>query len=332
MYLFRALDDYDLAADPLKNGLASKNIIYDITKSYYKDNAEFISLNENNRDLFIREHMLGYLNDNKYRIEKKYRQYSKEIINAITNIRRSGQYSDLEFMKIVYSLSTLNQHLLYGSNKFTNWISFSSKFSCVKNYYNSQKFHHVALIVSNTNGFIDDETLAIDLSNKETIINNKALCNKIAKDAYESFLGSDDIDSFIRMLVVPTKKNFRGYNFSSADKEFCYFQYVSSNQVVAVLDALQVDLIRCDLFNENFLKRSKSEQLFLYNQLKNKLLVCIKNLNDPYMLHVYQELYLNNKNIKYVAENIFEREKVEYNKRKILGIACKIPDAQIKRK
>ena len=50
------------------------------------------------------------------------------------------------------------------------------------------------------------------------------------------------------------------------------------------------------------------------------------------MLHVYQELYLNNKNIKYVAENIFEREKVEYNKRKILGIACKIPDAQIKRK
>ena len=37
MLLFRALNDYDIASCPLKNGIASKKMMYDLVRSYYEN-------------------------------------------------------------------------------------------------------------------------------------------------------------------------------------------------------------------------------------------------------------------------------------------------------
>lgn len=330
MYLFRVLNEFDINGNALKNGLASKKMIYDITESYYKTAPEYLKLNKHDRDLFVKEHMNEYLIIHQNNLEKKYRKYCKDIIKTINELHTTKDEDSKLLIKTIYYLSTLNNHLVNGSKTYTEWISLSKKLNSIDDYYNSQSKHKVALIASSTNGYIEEETLAVDVSSRDIINKAEIFCNKIEYKDYLEYLETMDIYQFIEDLVRRTKKEFMGYNFSVSDKEVCYYQYISSNKIVSVLESLQIDLIRCGLFNEEFLELDKKKQLKCYEELKYKLLRLVKLMQDPYMLHIYEELYLKNNNINNITTNHHEQGKIKYTKKLILGLASKIPDIEIK--
>lgn len=331
MYLFRVLNQFDINSNILENGLVSKKLLYDITKNYYQTNKEYLELNSKERELFIKKNINNYLINHQNNLKKKYLKYCKDIFDIIDKMKNQTNPDPEVFMKMVYYISTLNNHLINGTKNYTEWISLSKSLNDIDKYYQSQSKHQIAIISSNTNGYIDEQSIAIDLSKRSIINDDKVLCNKIKYEDYLKYLNLKDIDLFIEHLVHQTKKQFMGYNYTVSDKEVCYYQYIPSNKIVSILEALQIDLIRCNLFNEDFLKLNRKEQQKNYENLKYKLLTLVQLMKEPYMLHIYEEVYLNNNNIELVTTNIFEKEKIKHTKKLILGLASKIPDIEIKR-
>lgn len=72
MLLFRALNDFDIIANPLKNGIASKQMIYDLVKRHYENDSrsEYCRLNDVERDLFIKEHFDEYLKTHYHKLDR----------------------------------------------------------------------------------------------------------------------------------------------------------------------------------------------------------------------------------------------------------------------
>ena len=330
MYLFRVLNEFEKIANIETNGIASKKLIYDLTKNYYQTNKEFIKLSSQEKDIFIKEHMIEYLITHQHSLEKKYRKYCKDVIKTIKELHITKEKPPELLIKTVYYLSTLNNHLVNGSKTYTEWISLSKILNSIDEYYNRQEKHKVAIIACTTNGYIEEETLAVDVSSRDIINKDELFLNKINYQDYLKYLEIKDSNLFIENLVKRTNKRFMGYNFSISDKEVCYYHYISSNKVVAVLEALQIDLLRCGLFNEKFLELDKKKQQRCYEELKYKLLRLVKIMNDPYMLYIYDELYLKNNNINKITTNTFEQEKIKHTKKLILGLASKLSDIEIK--
>ena len=63
MLLFRAMNEYDVIIDPLKNGFTSKKIIYDNTKRYlYNTNRKLIEkLSIKEKDEYVKSYINTYL-------------------------------------------------------------------------------------------------------------------------------------------------------------------------------------------------------------------------------------------------------------------------------
>ena len=76
MFLFRALNDFDMIIDPLKNGLASKKMIYDATKIYlYNIEREKIQkMSQKERDQYIKNYMLEYIKSHKHKLSKTFQK------------------------------------------------------------------------------------------------------------------------------------------------------------------------------------------------------------------------------------------------------------------
>ena len=67
MLLVRALNDFDILSNLLENGIASKKLIYNLTKSNYENSKdkEFHNLNDQEKDIFIKEHMKTYIKNHR---------------------------------------------------------------------------------------------------------------------------------------------------------------------------------------------------------------------------------------------------------------------------
>ena len=91
-----------------------------------------------------------------------------------------------------------------------------------------------------------------------------------------------------------------------------------------------MDLMEIGAFNFNYFKLNKKEQELFLKNLKVMLLKCIKNTKDPYLLHVFEELYLNNQNINDLITFWDSREKIEIARNKILKLAKRMPNIQTK--
>ena len=132
-------------------------------------------------------------------------------------------------------------------------------------------------------------------------------------------------------MYVSTNEKFMGFNYSVCDKELCIYKYFPSERVVSVLEGLQLDLMGVKLFNYEFLTLSKDEQIKQLKYLKEVLKRCVLKLDDSYVLHIFEELYLNNRNINDIAFNEDEFERIKHARIKILRLARDIPNVQIKR-
>ena len=357
MLLVRALNSFDIEADPLTNGIASKKMIYDLTKRYYENNrnSKYKELSEEEKDIFIREHIEEYLRSHNHKLEKLFvknssetredvREY-KEFLNAVrgkskeelTELARTN-YDGLNFgsyIKFKKYLSTLQQHLLLGSSKTTDWISTSTDLGAIKKFYDQQDIHKVAVIRTNTGGLIDsDNILTVDISSKDMIERNKYLCNKIDIDediidviaqlsnAYPSLMLN-----FGNRLVNRTNEKARGYSYSKSAKEMCILRYIPKDHIVSVLDALQVELVYRNLFNYDFFKLSKEEQKKELERLRKVLQYRVDFQQDPFIKHVFEELFIENKNERTLGES---EERINHEKAKILHLARDIPNANIK--
>ncbi len=336
MLLARVLNDFDIISDPLKNGLASKEMLYNLTKDYYerKEDKEYLSLNSKEKDIFIKEHIKDYLVLYKHKLEKLYLKrnalYRKMISSLLDNHNPAGAIMFKTYM------STLQSHLNSGSKIYTNWISTSKSIGSLKKYYDMQEIHKMALIKTNTNGYIDsDRILTVDVSTDEKINNNHFLYNKIdcenpklialLSTEYPSLLEDFDLD-----YLIPTNPKSTGFRYAKSSSEVCIYEYLPSSHIIGLIEAIQMALIEMNAFNFDYFNLNKEMQEVYLKNLKMTLLKCIKDINDSFLLHVFEELYLNNKNISSLLSLKDSKEKIIYNRNKILRLARMIPNAQIK--
>lgn len=337
MLLFRALNKYDIVSNPINNGLASKKMIQDMVKLHYEsiNDTTYLNLCDEDKDRFINDHMIDYLIEYRYKLEKLYKKRNKFYKNVMDELLDNKNPAG--YIMFVKFLSSLQTHLRCGSKLDTNWISTSKSLETVLKYYENQDIHGVALIESNTNGIIDSERiLTVDLSSEESIKKNNFLCNKINSSDIEllSMLTSNFswiVDDFKRDFFVPTSDKAVSFNYSRASKEVCIYDYIPSEHIVGIIEALQMDLIRKKVFNEKFYMLDKSVQKEELKKLKKEILKIIKKMSDLYLLHVYNELYINNKNINSLITFTNSKQEVIKRRNKILNIATSIPNVQIKR-
>lgn len=351
MILLRALNDLDIAANPLESGIASKKTIYDLTKAYYSNDKEYNSLSEKEKDLFIKEHMISYVHNNKAKLEKKYSRATLESRNDIKEFREIGAliYSNHAngkgtplninygaFINFYKYLSTLQFHLVNGNNKITDWISFSRSFDKVKKYYDNQDDHKVAIVYYQDESFVDENgVMTIDLSSKEEIERLYFLCNKInnldekALDllAEECRHDYDLFMKFINSSIQNTKINCRGFSYSTSSKEACTLKYIPKEYILDVFEQFQMDLFERRLYDPRALTIPRGEQKIYLQRLKRQLQELVYREKNPFLNYLFNELYINNKNINNLDSN---HNKLIHGKEKILRIARAIPNINCK--
>lgn len=336
MLLVRSLNEYDIVSDPLSNGIASKELIYNLTKSYYdsQKDKEYIALSNKEKDVFIREHIKEYLISHKRKLAKLYEKRNASYRKAISDLL--DRHDPAGAIMVIKYMSSLQSHLNSGSRVNSNWISTSKSLDGIGKYYDKQDVHKVALIKTNTNGFIDsDRVLTMDVSSKEKIASNHFLYNKIDCDfidnlAYISTSYPAVLDYFTANFTVLTNPKARGFNYAKSSREVCIYEYLPASHIIGLIEALQMDLIKLGVFNFDYFKLSREDQEMYLNKLKMILFKLIKNLQDPFMLYVFQELYLNNKNLKTIITFRDSKDKIIASRNKILSLAKRIPNIQIK--
>lgn len=356
MLLVRALNEFDIVSDPLKNGIASKQMIYDLTRRYYENNKKsgFNNLSEEEKDIFVKEHMSDYLKSHDHKLEKQFiknSSKSREVVSDFIDFTKSIKGMDIEklhsllhgdnnldfgsILRFRKQISTLQTHILYGSSKITDWISTCTNIDAVDRYYQEQDEHRLAVIKTNSNGLMDsDNILTVDVSSKDKIVNNDYLCNKIdinenIIDILASITNLNPMMAlhFSNSMVKPTKENARSFNYSTASKEMCILRYIPKEHVLAVLEALQVDLLKRDMLSNDFFKLSPEEQKVELEKLKRTLQFRIQIQEDNFLKYIFEELYINNKNEKVINE---DEKKVAEARLKILAITKGINNANLK--
>jgi len=366
MLLLRALNDYDIISSPLTNGISSKQMIYDLVKRHYENdrnnNKGYFNLNAKEKDEFIKGHIEEYLKSHNHKLEKIFirnsnqsredvREYRKfldaikdksaaEMLKVVKNNTENINFgSYIVFMKY---LSELQRHLLYGSTKITDWISASTNMESMLRYYDNQKTHRVAVIKSNTKGLVDsDDIMSVDLSTFEKINkNSKYLCNRIdcIDDTIADVMAElSRVDPTIMLkfknnIIDQTDIKSRGFKYSTNSKEICMLRYIPKEHIISLLEALQIDLARCESFNENFVYKPKEEQENELNRFKSILFIQLKQINDPYLLFLFDELYMKNKNINDLVSFDQSKTYIENNRNKILSLSLRIASPMVKRK
>ena len=340
MFLFRALNDFDMMINPVKNGLVSKKMIYDATKRYlYNTEREIIEkMSEKDKDEYVKEYMSKYLIEHKHKLSKIFKRNHNETRNIIH--RYVDEKDKFAYCQMIRDLSSLPSHLVSGSRTYTNWISASSNIDGLWNYYDRQNIHEVAVLNVYTNGVFDDNTYIVDLSNRETINNIKFLSNKIDKEDYDSFiefmmerpeLYGNLVNVFNKYVMNSTDKKFMGFNFSISSNEYCIYEYLPKESVISVLESLQIDLICADLFNVDYLLLSPNKQIQELKKLKEMMLKHVLEEKNSYMLYVFEELYLKKRNILEITDYKKEQEKMLLMRNEIISKSQLLPNVLIKK-
>ena len=334
--LFRALNDFDIACNPLANGLASKKLIYDLTLSYLESNEkEFINrLNSFEKDIYCRENMMKYINTHQHKLKRMIDKRGSQITRNLSGIKK---YDIESWAYLLYCLSTLNTHLSNGSRIYTDWISTSKDINSIFKYCNSQSIQKVAVLATGSGGIMDDETIVLDLSSRRMIDENLMfLKKKLDEDSFKTIIENVRQSSQTFLDVIyndkfkSTNEKFVGFNYSIYDKETCIYRFYPSDKVISVLDRLQIDLLIFKMLSIDYFFLDKEKQVLELKRLKDNLKKIIIKQNDPYMFYVFREMYLENKNVNFLVTDEFDKERINHNRIKILKLARNISNVQIK--
>lgn len=284
MIIFRALNESDIALNPLENGLYSKLNIklaveetFDfllavngikLTKEQYRGELlEFrknsikhclprITSITNDKQVFLKDlklHMHDYLQTKDYNVLMPY------LIN---------------FFDIT---STKNAHLLDGNNHDYDWISFTKNIDTLRHYYLDQKNRHMVVgMDSNINMILDCDTIAYDLSSKESVLENPFIYNKSEGTGEYN---KTDIDS-------------QAMRYAISDGEVIYYNHVPKDSLF-ILDSLQVDMLYNGMLDSEYLNASKAVKStinhILIHILKDRL-----SDTDDLTKYVFEKVYIDN--------------------------------------
>ena len=340
--VLRSLNEYDILCDPINNGIASKKMLFDLTRRHLeaKEGRYLESLSSQEREEYIKSYIPKYLKTHRSKLRKRFEYGNKEARDIIHSFIEK-QDNESYFMMLQY-LSTLNNHLANGSRIDTKWISTTTSFDSVYKYYKNQDIHEIAVCTAYTNGVYNPSTLVLNLSDKEKIEELKCLSKKMDVSTVKRFIEiskSEDPRAmeyaraiFHECFFEQTSAKFRGFSFANAAHEICFYNHIDYRCVRAILERLHVDLILLQRFNEQALNLSKDEQRKALIELKERMKNAVYRLNDPYLTRVFDELYLKNKSRDKIAIDEKDREKIEFCRRKILaGTIEYVPSVLIKK-
>ena len=281
MYIYRVLNDCDIALQPKEHGLFNKKIIEEESRVCF--DIQLMSNNEIQPSEELFQYLLPtYAGVNQFLISKE-AKIRQEILEKKLNILRNINNGNIEnydndtimYLELYFKdlFSDVNKHIGMGTTYSTKWISFTNSLDKILKYYLSQtKSHQVAVVDSNIKGIFDDSLIALDLSTKENI-------EKIRQ-------------CLITMDNKYTNLNFRGFKFAKRDNEIIYYNYVPRQKVKAVLTQFEVDLLFNNLVEQSFLIDNIYPLSYI---IKTKLGKELYSLNNQELYELFNDVYVNNK-------------------------------------
>ena len=290
--IYRAVNDSDIALDPLENGLYSKinikvatqelfdfllvaNNIILTNDEYKKELSEFMKNSVNYNLLKINS-----LTNDKAMFLKNFKKHIQDYIET-------KNYSKLKpyLIKFFDITSTKNAHLLKGNNYATDWISFTKNLEILRYYYLNQTNKHMVVgMNSNINVIFDCDTIAYDLSSKELILENPFIYNKSKNTG----------------LYYNTDINSQAMRYSIYDEEVIYYNYVPKDKLF-VLGPLQVDMLYNGMLNNAYLNASKSAKQTIDDLLIYILESKLSDVDDL-TKYVFEKIYIDAIPLKTLSE------------------------------
>ena len=310
MYIYRCLNSYDNVFNPLTYGLYAKNIIYDFTKIMWNSIFERIFLERNSTWEYLKDEeyrkfrLEGISIDGQISIDalkaEFYKTYNEildddeflslifrptdEYLRMLENKRNpeiSYTNEDSRQIRKLMIESNIAAHTQKGSKYNYGWIAFSKYI--VPRYYANQAIHQVVVIESkieespyneNTYDVLGESKIpAIDQSDNEALRHHKY---------------------YVTQQGEQISDESRTAKFAEKDCQVIYYSHVPNERIVAILNALQVDLM-CQkaLDYKEFYKDTIDEQKRSYEELLKACEECIQEL-DELDKDIFDKLYKKN--------------------------------------
>ncbi len=275
-YLYRALNDFDILMHPMQNGIVNKETIEVCLRSlhyflwnYPEDIVNVLKqygifASKSSYEKIYEELKVSYLFDSIPKIMEEVRSNEKMMHVFLHQFLYNNEVG-VERDILLEKMSTLQNHLHFGSKRPTPWISFSKDLSSIKKYYLHQKKHALGICKSEIVSVFDvldkEYRLAYDLSTEEKIMEVKDFLFNKSKNGY---------------LYFHTLLNSVGFHYAISSREVVYYHAVPKERVIAVLSPLEVDLLLNGMLNLPVYETKEiSIPLFyqiLIRELKQKLI------------------------------------------------------------
>ena len=271
MYIYRVLNDCDIALQPKENGIFNKRIIEDKSRVSYE--TQLASNNEIQPSEELFKYLLPtYANVNQFNISRdakviqtvvdKELDMLKNIINGNIDGYTKEEIKDLEaYLNRIFKEA--NESI---TKKSTDWISFTTSLKKILKYYLHQtRSHQVAVVESNIDGIVDNNLIGLNLGNIEDIKDYISQCDHLNLES----------------IKLPKK-----------DGEVLYYNYVPKEKIKAILSQFEIDLLFNNLVDQTTLiEFMKPVSVALKNQLRRE----ISKLDNPELLELFDDVYVKNK-------------------------------------
>ena len=269
MYLYRAINDWDIYFNMINNGFVSKKIINDFFEKSCSTDSE-------NKLAVIEKHQKEILN-----IVDFYQEYVNSLFSSIEN-KKWG---------LIQLISSANSHVLKGSSINYNWISFSKDIFSIEKYYLEQKNYNYIAIIESSN---------------ETVGEHNG--NYLIKVDYSTIANMQENEYLMTQMGEKIDENSRLAAYGIKSKEVCFYGHVPQDKIVTILRSLEADMIFRGIVSlREILSLSDFERLNLLMSITNYLKTIYQN--DELALYIINEHYINNRSILSISEGCQDIEK-----------------------
>lgn len=269
MYLYRAINDWDIYFNMINNGFVSKKIIDDFFESSCSTDSE-------NKLAVIEKHQKEILN-----IVGFYQDYVNSLFSSIEN-KKWG---------LIQLISSANSHVLKGSSINYNWISFSKDIFSIEKYYLEQKNYNYIAIIESSNETVEEHN-----------------GNYLIKVDYSTIANMQENEYLMTQMGEKIDENSRLAAYGINSKEVCFYGHVPQDRIVAILRSLEADMIFRGIVNlEKILSLGDFERLNLLMNITSYLKTIYQN--DELALYIINEHYIKNRSILSISEGFKDIEK-----------------------